>query len=172
MKSWLVLSGQRWKLRSGTACTWLGLALLCAQFVVRGRGAVVVPCVLGAFILLTAGFVFPLLIQCRVCGLQLLTSKLALQLPLAVRTIWLSKLEECPMCDDDGSATGDVRRTWSLSGRKRESPYWSSRRVIIAMVLAATFLVGGVAVAQLRIKAWVQAQQAATQRTSEMPGAR
>ena len=165
--TWLVRSGQRWKIGFGSTCTWVGLALLCSFFAFRWHVAF-----LASLALLIAGFVLPTWIRCRVCGLQLLTSGAALRLPQAERDMWLSELRECPVCGDDGSATGDVRIIWSRGGRTGEPPYWSWKRVVAALLLAVLFVVGGVAVAELRIRTWARGQQAPSEPTPQRPAGR
>ena len=165
--TWLVRSGQRWKIRVGGSCTWVGLALLCSFFAFRWHIAF-----LASLPLLIGGVVLPTLIRCRICGLQLLTSGAALRLPQAEREMWLSELSECPVCGDDGSATRDTRIMWSSAGHRGEPPYWSGKRVVAALLLTVLFVAGGVAVAELRIRTWAQRQQAPTQRAHQRPGGR
>jgi hypothetical protein len=162
MTAWLDRSGQRWKLRAGTASTWAGVALFVVWVVLKWHFAL-----LGAIPLFTAGLVLPMLIRCRVCGLQLPTSHAALEQPAVDRETWLSRLEACPACEDDGLATSDQQLAWSSLGRARERPYWSWRRVLAAGLLAVIFVLGGIAIAELRIRSWVGARQSQGNDASE-----
>jgi hypothetical protein len=114
---------------------------------------------LGAMPLFTAGVALPMLIRCRVCGLQLRTSRAVLEQPAVDRETWLSLLEACPACEDDGLATSGRQLAWSSLGSAREQPYWSWRRILAAGLLGTIFVLGGIAIAELRIRSWVGTQQ-------------
>jgi hypothetical protein len=151
--TWLDRSDQGWKLRWSLWTTCLGLALLFLGF---ARWPLAIPL---AMLLLTAGFVLPMLVRCSVCGLRLRTSRDAREAHWWGGNGWLLEVDRCPACGDDGSATPSARLAWARSGGKGEPPYWSVKRILAALTLLAAFTIGGVVVAELRIKAWVKQQQ-------------
>jgi hypothetical protein len=83
------------------------------------------------------------LVRCRVCGLRLWGCQAARSLPRSSRQQWLETLEACPACGDDGRATHDSRARWLASGAEGEIPYWTKRRVTIAVLLALLIAGGG-----------------------------
>jgi hypothetical protein len=62
------------------------------------------------------------------------------------RSDWLAALQACPVCGDDGSATEVAVRAWQASGRLAERPYWSSRRILLAVLGAILVVSIGVVV--------------------------
>jgi len=168
MTTWLDRSGQRWKLRAGTMSAWAGVALLVAWFPFKWHFALLA----SSLLFLPAGFVLPMLIRCRICGLRLRTSRAMLEQPIGDRETWLSLLEACPVCDDDGRATSEAYVAWSASGRASERPYWSWNRLFVGLLLVAVFVIGGVAIAELRIHAWVRGQRVQANAVSDHPRGR
>ena len=55
----------------------------------------------------------------------------------------MQSLEMCPVCGDDGTASPASRAAWAASGQRGEPPYWSGRRMLIALGLIIVFVVGG-----------------------------
>jgi hypothetical protein len=92
--------------------------------------------------LLVLNVVLPLLVRCRVCGVQIETSSGARTLSRDHRLRWLESLQACPVCGDDGLASAASRERWLTSGHRVETPYWSLARILLAIV-GAVLLVGG-----------------------------
>jgi hypothetical protein len=102
------------------------------------------------FLLLVAGFglasanpILLALMRCRVCGLRVPGSSFARAVPRSEREAWLSRLEACPCCGDNGTATLDSRARWRASGLIAERPYWSPLRVFVAILGTLLFILGG-----------------------------
>jgi hypothetical protein len=83
---------------------------------------------------LCVSFVLPLSIRCRVCGLRLATSSMMRRINTLKQGRYLMDLKACPICGDDGRATHESRRRWVASGSPREAPYWSARRLGLALL--------------------------------------
>jgi hypothetical protein len=144
---WLTRSRQTWKTRIAVFAGIVGMLCIVLPFflarVVRVRFSDWEPLLpLFGFGLLTANFILPLFVRCRVCGVQLETSVAARGLPRDQRLRWVESLKACPVCDDDGSATLESRLRWRASGAAAEKPYWSSMRILLG-VLASILLAGG-----------------------------
>lgn len=134
-------SGQAWKIRASRLAVACGYALLFIALVgPRHWGGV--SALLGT-ISLVVGLLMPALVRCRVCGLRLQSSTYARGLSIGDRTQWITTVELCPVCGDDGLALPDSQVRWAESGRS-EDPYWSGKRLLIASLLM-TLLIGGAA---------------------------
>jgi len=108
---------------------------------IDSRPAWVVPLVLGSIIPIgLVAFVLPMSVRCRVCGLHMESSSAARTLPNSERLSWLETLEACPVCGDDGRATAASRSAWNSSGGRAEQPYWSVRRMLVGLLVAASLL--------------------------------
>ncbi len=150
---WLRRTGYARRIRFGTWMMFGGTTLMVAGFLMRALG--VVPALVG-FAVGNIGVLLRSGIRCRVCGLNLHTSRTAVQLPRVDRIPWMATLEECPVCGNDGSASQDSRAEWLESGAVAESPYWSRRRVALAIALVLGFLGGGMLVAEWRKRNWAK----------------
>jgi len=147
LAGWLDRSGQTWKVRGAAVTAVTGFPLMVVGFVgVRRWGPA--PLLLG-LALAALNLVLPLLVRCRVCGLHLESSVTARTLSRADRLGWIRALESCPSCADDGLATEETRVRWVNSGSRREEVYWSSRRLILAIVLTVLIAGGGFAIGAL-----------------------
>jgi hypothetical protein len=117
---------------------WLGLALGAAGFLGRMHLAFAF-----GFGLVILDQFLPMLIRCRVCGLRTWTSSQGLTLNVGDREEWVLALDACPVCGDDGEASERARAEWRASGRQPEPPYWSLKRILIAILFAVAFIGGG-----------------------------
>lgn len=148
--SWLERSGQRWKTRNPSLATAAIVVLVFLAAVLNSGGSVPRWSVLVMLALAAlgriAGLVLPLLVQCRVCGVQLGTCSVARSTPWHARSDWLAALQACPVCGDDGRATLEAVRAWQASGRVAEHPYWSGRRMLLAILAAILVVSIGVVV--------------------------
>lgn len=147
--SWLEASGQAWKAKAAVAsgaCAFIllsGSALL-ATFT-RYKEVPVIAMVL-AVVAAGANIAFPLQIRCRVCALQIETSKAARALPRGQRLLWMESIEVCPVCGDSGEGTAASRAAWKLSGHPGEPKYWSRSRIGWAILICVLGVVSGVIV--------------------------
>jgi hypothetical protein len=151
---WLERSGQHWKIRYANVALYLGFALLVIAFI--GPRALAGFAGVLAFVFLGASLTMPLLVRCQVCGLHLQTSTMARSLSQGDRSRWVEDLEACPVCEDDGRAMPESRTQWVNSGASKERPYWSSARVLLAVILAFLLLAGSLLIANLRNKKTLQ----------------
>lgn len=144
MSSWLDRSGQAWKTKN----PWLATAAVVVLVFLVGtlnsttgppRWTILAMLVLAA-IGRIAGLALPLLVRCRVCGVELNTCSVARSKTVPARSAWLESLQACPMCGDDGRATLVAIRAWQASGHGAEAPYWSRGRVLLG-ILAVILLV-------------------------------
>jgi hypothetical protein len=110
----------------------LTLALLPTQW---APVAIVVGLVFGG-----GGQILLWLIRCRICGTRVWSCSTALALRRDQRMQWISTINACPVCGDDGRASDESRVRWVSAGSKRERPYWSWSRMLFAIVLAALIL--------------------------------
>jgi len=145
--SWLERSGQAWKIRTAVfgavaGITLFLLALFAGRMVDRRFSDWVALSAVIALPLLVLNFVLPLLVRCRVCGVQMQTFSSARTLSRNQRLTWLESLQACPVCGDDGMASAESRERWLTSGQRVERPYWSLARILLAVV-GAVLLVGG-----------------------------
>ena len=138
--SWLERSGQRWKARNPWLATLVLATLVFVVGLLSNAGepplwSIVVMFVLAA-VARIAGLVLPLLIRCRVCGVQLTTSSAARHIPLLNRPAWAEVLQACPVCGDDGRAALEAIRAWQASDRGREVLEGSVGSVLTAILIA------------------------------------
>jgi hypothetical protein len=149
MTSWLDRSGQRWKTRAAWLATTAAAVFVVLVVALNGgdipRWSVLVMLAFAASSRI-AGVVLPLLVRCRVCSLQLLTSSVARSLPRHARSDWLEALQACPICGDDGRARPETVLAWKASGQEAEQPYWSGRRMLLGLLVAIAVVSIGVAV--------------------------
>jgi len=148
-QGWLEQSGQAWKLRVAVGAAYFGFLMLAVALVLVGRsnfgvGALLLVPMAGAL-----NAFLPMLVRCRVCGLQIETSSWARRLTRDARLTWIEGLESCPGCGDDGSATVESRARWVRSGVALEDPYWSRWRVVWAALVTLLFVGGGLAIGML-----------------------
>ena len=94
-----------------------------------------------AMALSIAPLVLNSLVRCRVCGVRVWGCNAARALPSHRRQRWIEELETCPVCGDDGHATPEGQTRWLASGATSEAPYWTTRRVTLAVLVIV--LVGG-----------------------------
>jgi hypothetical protein len=144
---WLQRSGQAWKLRTAVFGAVAGMTLLLVavslgRMVDRRFSDWLAVSAVIALPLLLMNLVLPMLVRCRVCGLQMETSSTARMLSRDRRVAWLESLQACPVCGDDGQASAESRERWLTSGMRVEVPYWSLARILLATV-AAVVLAGG-----------------------------
>jgi hypothetical protein len=99
--------------------------------------------------LLSAGVALPMLVRCHVCGLHLESSLAARKLSRSHCLSWMRSLNACPVCGDDGSATVESRERWRRSGLSPEVPYWSGRRIVLAILVTVLVAGGGYAIGAL-----------------------
>lgn len=151
MTTWAARSGQLWMLKVERAVRLSGLILFGSLCVVgvslRRIGVDRLPSwMIALFFLLGVasliGMILPLFVRCRVCRLQLVTSYPARQ--SRVPLLWVRHTHACPACGDDGSAKPEARSRWLQSGGEREAPYWSLRRIALALFLALLLAGGGI----------------------------
>jgi hypothetical protein len=124
--------------------TLLLVALFAGRMLNRRFVDWVVFSALIALPLLVFNLVLPLLVRCRVCGVQMETSSNARTLSRDRRLRWMESLQACPVCGDDGLASAESRERWLTSGQGGERPYWSLARILWATVAAALLVGGGV----------------------------
>jgi hypothetical protein len=149
-RGWLRRSGQAWKMTGLLIWNFTGLALLVMGATYRALSA---PAIVIGLMFLVAYFCLPMLVRCRVCRVQTFTSANALQLGRGDRVAWMWSIEACPVCGDDGRATSESRARWIASGTVPEGAYWSSRRILMALLFTIALIGGGLAAAQCRIRA-------------------
>jgi hypothetical protein len=137
--TWLERSGQLWKLRTSLLADVLGsIGVACFLGGVPRQSRLLALEVLGSFALLMVGQVTAALPKCAVCGLRLSTSGAARRSGPFAWKAWLYRLQACPGCGDDGSATIDSQNRWRISAVQPEKPYWTRRRVAIVLAAAAS----------------------------------
>ena len=146
---WLQRSGQAWKMRIAVFGAIAGMTLLLAGLLLgrvldRRVSIFVLACVVLALPLLLLNLVLPLLVRCRICGLQIETSSAARTLSRDRRLAWLEALQTCPACGDDGHASMEGRDRWRSAGMNVERPYWSLARILMATVATVLLAGGGV----------------------------
>jgi hypothetical protein len=144
---WLGRSGQAWKTRTAVFGAVAGvmlvlLALTLGRLLDRRLGALVPLSLVIAFPLLLLNFLLPMLVRCRICGLQMDSSSAVRELPRDQRLAWLETLQACPICGDDGLASSESRERWLAGGMPVERPYWSLTRILLA-TLVTVLLAGG-----------------------------
>jgi hypothetical protein len=83
------------------------------------------------------------LVRCQVCGLHLASCARARELGYR-KWSWVARLEACPVCGDDGSASASVRAQWASKDTPAEDPYWSPTRLAVALLLAALLLIASI----------------------------
>ena len=79
-------------------------------------------------------------VRCRVCGLRISSCAEARRIGWR-KWLWAATLEACPVCGDDGAASEASRLRWLESGALREPAYWSRKRVLTAVLVAAAMTV-------------------------------
>ena len=141
---WLERSGQAWKMRVAVLSVFLGFALFALAFVARGATAAIAGCF--AFVFFSVNVLLPLFVRCAVCGLQLDTFSGVRRLPRDQQLKWIESLEACPVCGDDGRAEAASRERWRTSDLAPEEPYWSLKRILLAVLATAVFVGGGFAI--------------------------
>jgi hypothetical protein len=150
MGLWLEHSGHSWKvLAARLAIPAAGLAYLGFSTLLRSPGGRArqpdVETLSLLLVLLFFGLgLAPLtllgLVRCRVCRLRMMGSSLARGLSRVARRRWIATLEACPVCGDDGRATPESRARWLASGIPAEPPYWSGKRIALAILVASIVL--------------------------------
>jgi hypothetical protein len=146
MTSWLQASGHLAKVRaSRLAFPAASACYLLAVWALRERTPAREYLFLLAVPLAVALSIAPLvlnsLVRCRVCGVRVWGCKAARALPSHRRQRWIEELKACPACGDDGHATHESEMRWLASGGAPEAPYWTTRRVMLAVLVIV--LVGG-----------------------------
>jgi len=135
--TWLQRSGQTWKLHASFACNVVGFVGIAVSIVLPWTGArapwLLLLATFGSVLLLILAPIVVALPRCDVCGLWLESSSAGRS--QRDRLHWLSSVERCPVCDDDGSASPDSRERWRSSNRPPEPSYWSRRRLAIAVAV-------------------------------------
>ena len=147
MTNWLLSSGHSPKVK--VARLSMPAAYLCYLVAIWSLGErtparewlflLLVPLALALSI---APLVLNPLVRCQVCGLRVWGCQAARSLPRHSRQQWITALKACPRCGDDGRANPESRARWLASGAERETPYWTTRRATIA-VLLALLIAGG-----------------------------
>ena len=142
LTSWLERSGQRWKTKN----PWLPILVVAILAFVVGlvtnAGSPPLWTIMVMLVLSaggrTAGLVLPLLVRCRVWGVQLATSSFSLahRIPVLSRLAWVESLQACPVCGDDGRAAPESIRAWQASGRAPVEAQWSGGGVLIGVLTA------------------------------------
>jgi hypothetical protein len=148
-EGWLERSGQRWKYYS-----WRSVGLPGSLLVLVGRRVLTdsaAPKVGGLLmgagcLLILAAVGLPMLIRCRVCGLQLQTSSAMRGVGVMRQAGFINSLAACPVCGDDGRAEPGSQVRWRASGHAGERPYWSYQRLVLAAVGTLLFLLASVVV--------------------------
>jgi hypothetical protein len=97
----------------------------------KGAPFLLIVTAFGSVILLVLAKVLIALPRCGVCGLWLESSSTGRR--QHARLAWLTSVEQCPICSDDGLATPDARDRWRLQGRASEAPYWTRARLSLAL---------------------------------------
>jgi len=156
MGIWLERSRQTWMVRTADTAVLLGFPLCFVAFLTLGFSQAPKwegPLALALFglgtALLGASVALPMLVRCQVCGLHLESSLPARRLSRSHRLSWVRSLDACPVCGDDGSATVESRERWRRSGLSPEAPYWSGRRIMLAILLTVLVAGGGYAIGAL-----------------------
>ena len=144
MGTWVGRSGQKWKTVVSPFAGLVGVLLIFLGFTIGGKGSA--PLCLFGFALLGLDLVVPMLVRCRVCGQRLESTAAAREMTSVTRVSWIRALAACPVCGDDGFATGERVARWKESGATREESYWSRGRILLAILVALLFVCGGVAV--------------------------
>jgi hypothetical protein len=149
--SWLRRSGQTWKTLWALRCGAVGMALVVGFFIATAVAKQTLPdwivlFPLASLPLLAAHSVLPMLARCGVCDLHLESSAAARQLPRSQRREWLEGIQACPVCGDDGSATAASQAEWQAKGAGSEPAYWSSRRILLALLVTIICVGGGIAI--------------------------
>jgi hypothetical protein len=149
--NWLERSGHSWKARlSSVALQWgtilavlplVGASLFLPRQSPHWLGSAVLLSALSGLGLGLVALVLRSLVRCRVCGLRLPSSSRARDLG-AEKWRWIDSLDACPVCGDDGRARDESRKGWVSSGAVGEVPYWSSGRVVIAVLITAAIVIG------------------------------
>jgi hypothetical protein len=150
MGLWLEHSGHSWKVLAArlaipaTALAYLGFSTLLRSPGGRARQPdietftmLLVPVFFGLGL---APLILLGLVRCRVCGLRMMGSSIARGMSRVARRRWIAALEACPVCGDDGRATPESRARWLVSGIPAEPPYWSGRRIALAILVASVVL--------------------------------
>jgi len=150
---WLGRARYAKRVRLGTYTMASGVILMLAGGVAPWNGVLLW---LAGFVATNVGLLLRSRIRCRVCGLDPWTCRKALQVTRSLRMLWLAALEVCPVCGDDGSATPDATARWLSSGGTPEQPYWTSRRVVVALLLGVGCVGGGLVVAEWRKRSWAE----------------
>lgn len=133
--TWLRRSGQAWKIQGSFLCNVLAYAGITLSIVLSWEAVpwLLVVVAFGSLVLLVLAKILVALPRCAVCGLWLESSSAGRHQRRPIS--WLTSIEACPICGDDGAATPDSRRRWRLSGGAAEPPYWSRARLAIAVAL-------------------------------------
>ena len=147
---WLEKSGHRWKLLVGD-CLFFSPTFCLLSFIAASRFArgeehawirdLSINALLFSLPCAAVGVALHQLIRCRVCGLHL-PSSVGARVAGAGRWAWVKSLGVCPGCGDDGSASEESRSRWQRNGRRPEEPYWSTARILVAILSVIIGLVG------------------------------
>lgn len=141
---WLRNSRQRWKIRTPPVLGTAGAASLLLFLVLTWPPGLFIALLLGS-----SSIALPLLIRCSVCGVRICTSPTGLEVGAHGRRQWLDTLASCPVCGDDGRASFDSRARWAAAGAPEVRPYWSTSRILLAILATALLVGGGVLVGAL-----------------------
>lgn len=120
-----------------SAATIATVVLVGIAFAVGGAISLVMGIAAGL-----AALILPLLVRCRVCGLQLETCDEARVLSRIERGQWFETLAACPGCGDDGGASDQFKDDWAKTGGVRQAPYWSVRRVVVTLLALSLAFIG------------------------------
>lgn len=136
---WLQRSRQEWKVYSSRGALVLGLGCLVLAGLLHRRDAGAYLTLLSCF-LISLSYGLAMLVSCPICGVQLVTSRAAREMPRRRRTLWVEGLARCPVCGDDGNATDRARRGWVLAGGAGEPPEWTPLRAVLVLVAVLLML--------------------------------
>jgi len=154
-RGWLIRSKQNSMLRAADYLLPLGGLAIISSFVLfaiidqgrlpRGVDHLAVWCQLLGLAAVLIGLLLRSFVRCRVCGLRVASCAQARGLR-ACKWAWVASLEECPVCGDDGTASRSSRDRWLASGGVGEPPYWSWRRVTLAVLVVVAIIGSAIAV--------------------------
>jgi hypothetical protein len=152
-RAWLKRSGHDWKVRLANYAGLAPVAVLLVWFMsaraIDGRheprwmSSLFTFAMLGTLACAFVAGALRALVRCRVCGLRLASCSQARTIG-SRKWLWVATLDACPVCGDDGSASPESRTRWRDSGLPAEAPYWSWKRIAIAILLAVIIAGAGV----------------------------
>jgi hypothetical protein len=105
---WLDRSGQRWLLSAELGTNIAGVVLI------------LTPVFPAGIALLALGQALPWFTRCRVCGWRPRVSSVGRAKKRFLRLRWLTSLDSCSQCGDNGQATPAARAQWVQSGAQAE----------------------------------------------------